>query len=95
MAAEIAYTHHERWDGTGYPQGLAGNAIPIEGRISAVADVFDALVSRRVYKPPYSLERSLEILRDGRGSQFDADIVDIFLDNLDAVVEIMEQSTDE
>jgi putative two-component system response regulator len=75
----IAHTHHERWDGGGYPQGLAGEDIPIAGRIVAVADVFDALTSRRPYKEPFSVERAFEIIREERGSHFDPTIVDAFL----------------
>jgi putative two-component system response regulator len=88
MAAVIARTHHERWDGTGYPNGLAARQIPIEGRIAAVADVFDALVSRRVYKPPYPIERALGALKKGRGHQFDGELVDVFLASMDRVGEI-------
>ena len=95
MAAVIAHTHHERWDGTGYPQSLAGETIPLEGRITAIADVFDALVSRRVYKAPIPMDQALGILSDGRGSQFDAGLVDLFLENIDEVVEIREQHPDD
>ncbi|MBU2551292.1 MAG: HD domain-containing protein, partial [Proteobacteria bacterium] len=79
-ALEITYTHHERWDGTGYPQGLAGSDIPISGRLMAVADVYDALISRRVYKPPLTHERAVEIMRQSRGSHFDPDALDAFLE---------------
>ncbi|MBL8451721.1 MAG: response regulator [Zoogloea sp.] len=75
-AAEIAYGHHERWDGTGYPQGVAGDAIPLSARLMAVADVYDALISRRVYKPPFSHETALAMILEERGSHFDPDIVD-------------------
>jgi putative two-component system response regulator len=78
MASRIAQTHHERWDGTGYPLGLQGTDIPIEGRITAVADVFDALSSARPYKAAFSRERCMEILEDGRGSQFDPEVLDAF-----------------
>jgi putative two-component system response regulator len=79
MAVEIALTHHERWDGTGYPRGLAGEAIPASGRIVAVADVYDALTSKRAYKAafPHDLARSV-LLRD-RGSHFDPAVVDAFV----------------
>ncbi len=83
LAATIAHTHHECWDGTGYPLGLRGDAIPLVGRITAIADVFDALVSRRVYKPAMPLDRAVDVLRDGRGTQFDAELLDVFLDHLD------------
>jgi putative two-component system response regulator len=85
-AASIALTHHERWDGTGYPHRLAGVEIPIEGRVTAVIDVFDALTHDRVYRPAMTLERSLEIVREGRGGHFDPGVVDTFFANLDAVL---------
>lgn len=75
---EIIYSHHERWDGSGYPEGLAGNDIPLSARITAVADVYDALRSRRVYKQPVSHEEAVEILLENKGIQFDPDIVDAF-----------------
>lgn len=80
MAASIALTHHERWDGTGYPLGLAGESIPIEGRITAIADTFDALSAKRCYKPAFPLEKCIAILNDGRGTQFDPTVLDAFLD---------------
>jgi CHASE2 domain-containing sensor protein len=89
MAEDIALTHHERWDGSGYPQGLAGEAIPLVGRICAVCDVFDALLSRRPYKEPWPLEDALEELRRSRGSHFDPTVVDAFLtlvDDLDPLL---------
>ena len=79
-AETIALTHHERWDGTGYPAGLAGADIPLEGRICAVCDVFDALLSPRVYKPAWPLEEVLAELERQRGSQFDPELVDVFLE---------------
>ena len=87
-AAVIARTHHEWWDGAGYPDGLAGQQIPIEGRIAAVADVFDALVSRRVYKPAYTIEQALGALKQGRGHHFDGELVDVFVASMDGVGEI-------
>ncbi len=78
-AREIAYAHHERWDGNGYPEGLAGDDIPLSGRLMAVADVYDALISRRVYKPPFSHEKALQIIRDSSGAHFDPRIVEAFL----------------
>jgi putative two-component system response regulator len=79
MATEIALTHHERFDGKGYPEGLSGTDIPLSGRITSVADVYDALTSKRVYKDAYSHQTAREILIDGRETQFDARIVDAFL----------------
>ncbi len=78
-AREIALSHQEKWDGSGYPEGLKGDAIPISARLMAVADVYDALISRRVYKPPMPHEQALKIIADGQGSHFDPDIVDAFL----------------
>lgn len=75
---EIALTHHERFDGSGYPRGLKGPEIPLFGRICAVADVFDALTSQRPYKPPYPAEKSLAIMAEGRGSHFDPEVIDAF-----------------
>jgi putative two-component system response regulator len=79
VAKEIAYSHQEKWDGTGYPQGLAGDAIPISARLMAIADVYDALISRRVYKPPFSHADSMQIIEEGRGRHFDPDVVDAFI----------------
>ncbi len=79
IAKDIAHYHHERWDGSGYPEGLAGDAIPIAARLMALADVFDALISARVYKPPLSFEESYRIIIAGRGSHFDPDVVDAFI----------------
>ncbi len=80
FAKAIAYSHQEKWDGSGYPQGLAGDDIPIVARLMAVADVYDALISRRVYKEGVSHEAAMAIMRAGRGSHFDADIIDALLD---------------
>jgi putative two-component system response regulator len=82
LAAEIAWIHHERFDGTGYPRGLAGRDIALEGRITAVADVFDALTHDRVYRPALPLEKAIEIMAEGRGGQFDPDVLDMFMDAL-------------
>lgn len=79
LAREIANYHQEKWDGSGYPEGLSGDAIPLSARLMAVADVYDALISRRVYKPPFPHEQAVDIIRDGRGSHFDPDICDAFL----------------
>ena len=95
VAREIALTHHEKWDGSGYPSGLRGDAIPLSGRLMAIADVYDALISERVYKPAYPHEKAMRIIRDGRGNHFDPAIVDA----LDAIepefVEIAKQYSDE
>jgi putative two-component system response regulator len=79
MGQTIALTHHERWDGTGYPHGLAGTDIPLVGRIAAVCDVFDALLSTRPYKEPWPLERALAEVERSSGSHFDPDVVAAFL----------------
>ena len=83
LAKEIAHWHHEKWDGSGYPDGLAGDAIPLSARIMTIADVFDALVSPRVYKPAMSYEQSRLIIAEGRSSFFDPDLVDTFLAHYD------------
>lgn len=88
MGAEIALTHHERWDGDGYPRGLSGEEIPIEGRIVAVADVFDALLSDRCYRAGMPLEQVLAIMRESRGSHFDPEVVDALLDHLEEVLSL-------
>jgi putative two-component system response regulator len=78
-AREIAGSHQEKWDGSGYPRELKGDAIPVSGRLMALADVYDALISKRVYKPPFPHERAVRIIREGRGTHFDPDVVDAFL----------------
>jgi len=77
-AKRFAATHHEKWDGTGYPNGLSGENIPLEGRIMAIADVYDALVSERPYKMPFSHERAVKIILDGKGNHFDPTLIDLF-----------------
>jgi PAS domain S-box-containing protein len=79
LAATIAWTHHERFDGSGYPRALAGDEIPLVGRIAAVADVFDALTTDRVYRPAYSYDQAVAIMRAGRDSHFDPRVLDAFL----------------
>lgn len=79
FAREISYSHQEKWDGSGYPESLSGEEIPLSARLMAVADVYDALISRRVYKPPFTHAQSLEIMRQGRGTHFDPDVLDAFL----------------
>jgi putative two-component system response regulator len=80
MAEEIALTHHEWWDGSGYPHGLRGEEIPVPGRICAIVDVFDALMSARTYKDAWTLDAALDELRDGRGTHFDPDLLDEFIE---------------
>jgi putative two-component system response regulator len=94
LAEEIALTHHEKWDGSGYPQGLKGEHIPISGRIVAVADVFDALISERPYKPALSLRESFTIIRNERGTHFDPDIIDAFISIKQEILSIVEQYKD-
>jgi PAS domain S-box-containing protein len=88
LGARVALTHHERWDGTGYPRGIAGEEIPIEGRITAVADVFDALLSDRCYRAALPLEDAVEVIREGRGTHFDPQVVDALLDNLEEALSL-------
>ncbi len=80
LARHIAHTHHEKWDGTGYPQGLSGDDIPFAGRIMAVADVYDALISKRVYKPPFTHAKARDILQEDSGTHFDPRIIEAFMD---------------
>ncbi len=94
VAGEIALSHQEKWDGSGYPKGLAGDAIPVSARLMAVADVYDALISRRVYKEPFSHAHSVSIIAQGRGQHFDPDIVDAFLSIQDACLTIATKFSD-
>lgn len=94
-AAQIALAHHEKYDGSGYPQGLAGDAIPLFARICAVADVFDALTSERPYKKAWDDERAVALLREGAGQHFDPACIDAFLANWDAVLDIRDRFKDE
>jgi len=87
----IALSHHEKWDGSGYPTGLKGIEIPIACRITAIADVFDALTTKRPYKEAFSVEKSLAIIREGRGNHFDPDVVDAFLSIQDEILTIKKQ----
>ncbi|MCG8617638.1 MAG: HD domain-containing protein [Desulfobacterales bacterium] len=93
-AAIVALEHHEKWDGNGYPRGLAGEDIHIYGRITAVADVFDALSVSRVYKDAWPLEKIIAVFKEERGRHFDPHLVDLFLDNMDRVMEIFEEYQD-
>jgi len=95
VAKEIAHWHHEKWDGTGYPDGLRGELIPFSARLMAIADVFDALISRRVYKPALDYAKAREIIEQGRGVHFDPDVCDEFLRGFDDMVSIAEQFKDE
>jgi response regulator RpfG family c-di-GMP phosphodiesterase len=95
LAREIALTHHEKWDGSGYPSGLKGDEIPLSGRLMAVADVYDALISKRIYKPAFSHDKAMGILREGRGGHFDPDVVDALNAIEDQFVEIAETYSDE
>lgn len=94
VAQEIAAGHHEKWDGSGYPRGLVGDAIPVSARLMALADVFDALMTRRVYKPPFTLEETTQIICDGRGRHFDPDVVDAFLACRDTFADIAARLAD-
>lgn len=94
LAEKVARTHHERWDGSGYPEGLKGEEIPIEGRIVALADVFDALMSKRRYKDSMSLSEVLKILWEERGKHFDPHLVLIFFQHLAEISQIWEQHQD-
>ncbi|CAN5495928.1 two-component system response regulator [soil metagenome] len=94
FAREIAYSHQEKWDGSGYPEGLKGDAIPVSARLMAVADVYDALISKRVYKPAFSHEESIDIMRKGRGSHFDPDVLDAFFQIEDSFREIAGRFSD-
>ena len=88
LAASIALTHHERYDGSGYPRGLAAEEIPLEGRITAVADVFDALLSDRCYRPAMSVDETVAIIEGGRGTHFDPGVVDALIANLEEVLQL-------
>jgi putative two-component system response regulator len=94
-AHDIALHHHERWDGAGYPDGLSGDAIPLAARLMAVADVFDALISRRVYKPAMSFEAARDIMQAQRGKHFDPDLLDLFLDGFEDFCAIARRHPDE
>lgn len=95
MAHEIALSHHEKWDGSGYPGGLCGEAIPLSGRIVALVDVFDALITRRPYKEPWPLQRAVALIQEEGGRHFDAQLTGIFLDSMAEVLEIRAQYPDQ
>ena len=93
-AREITYSHQEKYDGSGYPQGLAGEAIPMSARLMAVADVYDALISKRVYKPAFTHETAMEMIRQGSGEHFDPDVVDAMLTVEEEFMSIAERFSD-
>jgi putative two-component system response regulator len=96
LAEVIALTHHEKWDGSGYPNGVKGSKIPLVGRIVAVADAFDALTSKRPYRrEPFSVEKSFDIIREGRGSHFAPGVVDAFFTVRDEILSIKEECKDQ
>lgn len=95
FAREIAESHHEKWDGSGYPNGLKGDEIPLSGRLMAVADVYDALISKRVYKPAFDHDKAMSIIKEGRGVHFDPEIVDAFFDIEKDVKAIAAEYSDE
>jgi putative two-component system response regulator len=94
IAKEVAYSHHEKWNGTGYPEGLSGDDIPVSGRLMAIADVYDALISKRVYKEGMQHEKAVRIIVEGKESHFDPDMVDAFVEIADEFRAIAEQYAD-
>jgi len=94
QAEVIALTHHDKWDGGGYPKGLSGSEIPLVGRITAIADVFDALTSKRPYREPFLLESAFATIKEGRESHFDPQVVDAFFAAQDEILSIKEQFKD-
>jgi len=91
VAEQIAISHHEKWNGKGYPQGLAGEKIPLVGRIVGLADVFDALISKRPYKDPFPADKAIDIIKNERGEHFDPQVVDVFLENINEFLKIKEE----
>lgn len=94
MARQVASTHHEKWDGSGYPRGLSGKDIPLVGRITALTDVFDALTSERPYKEAWSVEKAITLIKEQSGKHFDPELVEIFLQNIDAICEVRDKHRD-
>ncbi|MBN2803951.1 MAG: two-component system response regulator [Deltaproteobacteria bacterium] len=94
LAEVVALTHHEKWDGSGYPRGLKGEDIPISGRITAIADVFDALTTKRPYKEPFSIEKSFAIIKEGKGKHFDPNVVDAFFAAEENILKIKKRYQD-
>ena len=95
VAKSVSLTHHEKWDGTGYPRGLAGEDIPIEGRICAIADVFDALTSKRPYKEAWTIDETVDFLKSQKGKHFEPKLVDLMIEILPKVLEIRAAFKDE
>jgi len=93
-AAVIALEHHERWDGAGYPYRKKGLEISLEGRITAIVDVFDALYNRRIYKEPWPLEKILSLFEEEKGGHFDPDLVACFMENIAEIVKVQKQNID-
>lgn len=94
VAAVIAWTHHERWDGSGYPRNLKGDTIPIEGRIASIADAFDALTTERVYKPAFPFEHAVDLMVKHKAQHFDPDLIDVFMGSIDDIRRIHDQYAD-
>ena len=94
MARTVALTHHEKWDGTGYPQGIKGDKVPLVGRIVAIEDVFDALVSKRPYKKAWPIEKAVAVIKKESGKHFDPEIVDVFMANKDEIIELAQLNSD-
>lgn len=94
MAAEIALTHHEKYDGTGYPRGLKGKDIPLAGRITSIVDIFDALTMDRVYRPAFSVSDALQMMLKERGKALDPEILDVFIANIDLLNALRENITE-
>ena len=94
VASQIALTHHEKYDGTGYPNSLKGEDIPIFGRITALADVFDALGSDRCYKKAWEIEKVFEFIKDQKGKHFDPKLVELFFENIDHILKIRDDYKD-
>ena len=95
MARSIALSHHEKWDGSGYPNGLAGDGIPLAGRIAALADVFDALTSKRPYKKAWTVEAAVDLIKENSGKQFDPALVETFLEQLPGILEITQRYSEQ
>lgn len=94
MAYSIALSHHEKWNGSGYPQGLSGVDIPVEGRIAAIADVFDTLTSERPYKKAWPIEQAVDLLKKESGAHFDLELVEKFFEMLPLVLSVRDEYTD-